>query len=170
MAAAYREMGIPAVVSAFVAEVGDALATADLVVCRGGASTLAEVASLGRPAAIVPYPHHADRQQWRNAGPLLARKAAVALAEEALSPDEFDREVVGLLLDADRRRAMEEAARAEASRPGGERDPATALARDLVRFIGDRVGARRAGPGRTSARPGAAVRDAPVEAAPACPR
>lgn len=44
-----------------------ALVAATVVLCRGGASTLAEVAALARPAIVVPYPHHADRHQEKNA-------------------------------------------------------------------------------------------------------
>ncbi len=44
-----------------------ALAAATVVLCRGGASTLAEVAALSRPAIVVPYPHHPDRHQEKNA-------------------------------------------------------------------------------------------------------
>jgi UDP-N-acetylglucosamine--N-acetylmuramyl-(pentapeptide) pyrophosphoryl-undecaprenol N-acetylglucosamine transferase len=51
----------------FVAPVHRALAAATAVLCRGGASTLAEIAAVGRPAVVVPYPHHADRHQQRNA-------------------------------------------------------------------------------------------------------
>ena len=43
------------------------LAAATLVLCRGGASTLAEVAARATPALVVPYPHHGDRHQERNA-------------------------------------------------------------------------------------------------------
>jgi len=51
----------------FVAPVHRALCAATAVLCRGGASTLAEVAAVGRPAVVVPYPHHADRHQEKNA-------------------------------------------------------------------------------------------------------
>jgi UDP-N-acetylglucosamine--N-acetylmuramyl-(pentapeptide) pyrophosphoryl-undecaprenol N-acetylglucosamine transferase len=154
VAAAYRDAGIAACVRPFVSQAGDALATADLVVCRGGASTLAEVAAVGRPAVVVPYPHHADRQQWRNAAPLEAAGAVSVWEESALSPEAFDREVVGLSLDPERLRAMSEAARA--ARGGGAgTDGASHLAEDLVRFIGDRVGGRRkTEPGRGTPRPG----------------
>lgn len=51
----------------YIDDVAGALRAATLVVCRGGASTLAEVAALGTPAIVVPYPHHADHHQERNA-------------------------------------------------------------------------------------------------------
>jgi UDP-N-acetylglucosamine--N-acetylmuramyl-(pentapeptide) pyrophosphoryl-undecaprenol N-acetylglucosamine transferase len=51
----------------YLDDVPGALRAADLVLCRGGASTLAEVGALGAPAWVVPYPHHADRHQERNA-------------------------------------------------------------------------------------------------------
>jgi UDP-N-acetylglucosamine--N-acetylmuramyl-(pentapeptide) pyrophosphoryl-undecaprenol N-acetylglucosamine transferase len=51
----------------FVADVPRALTAASIVLCRGGASTLAEVAALRRSAWVVPYPHHPDRHQERNA-------------------------------------------------------------------------------------------------------
>lgn len=59
-----------------------ALAAADLAVCRGGASTVAELAVTDTPAVIVPYPHHRDRQQFLNAQPLVAAGGAV-ICEEA---------------------------------------------------------------------------------------
>ena len=51
----------------FVAQVDRALRAATFVLCRGGASTLAEVGAVRAPAWVVPYPHHADRHQERNA-------------------------------------------------------------------------------------------------------
>jgi len=51
----------------FLDEVSLALVAADGVLCRGGASTLAEIGAIGTPAWVVPYPHHADRHQVRNA-------------------------------------------------------------------------------------------------------
>lgn len=55
------------VVREYLGDVPDLLRVADLVLCRGGASTLAEVAAARVPAVVVPYPHHADRHQERNA-------------------------------------------------------------------------------------------------------
>lgn len=54
----------------YVHDVPTALEAASLVLCRGGASTLAEIAATRAPAVVVPYPHHSDRHQERNAGQL----------------------------------------------------------------------------------------------------
>jgi UDP-N-acetylglucosamine--N-acetylmuramyl-(pentapeptide) pyrophosphoryl-undecaprenol N-acetylglucosamine transferase len=129
----YRRIGVRASVRPFVSDIGEALRTADLVLCRGGASTLAEVAALSRPAVVVPYPHHADRQQWKNAEPLVAKGAAALVEEAALTPDAFRTEVLGRLFDPARLDAM---ARAGAGQEIGERiDGATTIAVDLVRVF-----------------------------------
>lgn len=60
------------------------LAAADLVVCRGGGTTVAELGAVGRPAVIVPYPHHRDQQQLRNAEVLQAAGAARIVEEPNL--------------------------------------------------------------------------------------
>ena len=56
----------------FLDDVRLALVAADGVLCRGGASTLAEIGAMGTPAWVVPYPHHTDRHQVRNARQLSA--------------------------------------------------------------------------------------------------
>ena len=64
----------------FIDDVRAALVAADFVLCRGGASTLAEVGAVGTPAWVVPYPHHADRHQERNARQL---DGGVRIVDEA---------------------------------------------------------------------------------------
>ena len=81
-------------------EMGQALAAADLAVCRAGASTLGELPYFGLPAVLVPYPH-AWRYQRVNAGWLAERGAAVVLEDERL--DELLLPTVrGLLADPER--------------------------------------------------------------------
>jgi UDP-N-acetylglucosamine--N-acetylmuramyl-(pentapeptide) pyrophosphoryl-undecaprenol N-acetylglucosamine transferase len=63
-----------------------ALAAADLIVSRAGASTLAELTLLGRPSILLPYPYHRDRHQHANAQVLVAQGAA-ALLEDQLRPE-----------------------------------------------------------------------------------
>ena len=85
----FSALGLRHFVAPFIPDVGTALRTADLVLCRGGAGTLAEVEALARPAVIVPYPHHADRQQWKNAERLLASGLATLVEEASLDAETF---------------------------------------------------------------------------------
>jgi UDP-N-acetylglucosamine--N-acetylmuramyl-(pentapeptide) pyrophosphoryl-undecaprenol N-acetylglucosamine transferase len=73
---AYSAAGAAAKVRAFTHEMALALAAADLVVSRAGASTLAELTALGKPAILMPYPFHRDRHQHLNAAELVAAGAA----------------------------------------------------------------------------------------------
>jgi UDP-N-acetylglucosamine--N-acetylmuramyl-(pentapeptide) pyrophosphoryl-undecaprenol N-acetylglucosamine transferase len=65
--AAYQALGIEAELSPFFADIADRLASADFVVARAGASTVAELAIAGRPALLVPFPHAIDNHQLFNA-------------------------------------------------------------------------------------------------------
>lgn len=88
------------------------LGAADLVICRGGGTTVAELMAVGRAAIIVPYPHHKDRQQQRN-GAVLERAGAALLVEEHALDAESLRAVLQALLrdDPGRLRTMEACAR-----------------------------------------------------------
>lgn len=86
-------------------------AAADLVVCRGGGTTVAELCAVGRPAVIVPYPHHKDRQQLRNAEVLAKAGAAWIVEESQLTVDGLAELLHSLFADAARLRRMGEAAR-----------------------------------------------------------
>lgn len=63
----YRGMGVEAEVAPFFTDMGERLAAAHLVICRAGASTVAELAAIGRPAILVPYPYALDHDQAENA-------------------------------------------------------------------------------------------------------
>ena len=99
----------------FLHEMGWALAAADLVVSRAGASTLGEYPLFGLPAVLVPYPY-AWRYQKVNADYLAARGAAIRLDDETLAI-RLTSEVLGLLDDPARLNQMRLAAKA-AARPG----------------------------------------------------
>ncbi len=86
--AAYAAAGVDpkrVQVSAFLNAV-DAIAEADLVLCRSGASTVAELCAAGRPAVFVPFPQAADDHQTRNAEALVRLGAATILPQAALTP------------------------------------------------------------------------------------
>ncbi|MCA8977559.1 MAG: UDP-N-acetylglucosamine--N-acetylmuramyl-(pentapeptide) pyrophosphoryl-undecaprenol N-acetylglucosamine transferase, partial [Planctomycetes bacterium] len=82
---------IDARVEAGSGDMAGCYAAADLVVCRGGGTTVAELAAAGRPALIVPYPYHGDQQQLRNAEVLVAVDAAVVIEERELGQHGPDR-------------------------------------------------------------------------------
>jgi UDP-N-acetylglucosamine--N-acetylmuramyl-(pentapeptide) pyrophosphoryl-undecaprenol N-acetylglucosamine transferase len=109
---------------------------ADLVICRGGGTTVAELCAVGRAAIVVPYPHHRDRQQLRNAEVLARAGAALIVEEVALSVETMAELVSCLLVDPARLVAMGEAARA--LRSG---DAAAAILRDMGLADGSRAAA-----------------------------
>ncbi len=88
----------------------DALAAADVAVCRSGSSTCFELAAAGLPAVLVPSPHVTADQQTANARQLVDAGAAVLVADGELDGDRLVKEVDALLVDDDRRRAMTAAA------------------------------------------------------------
>jgi UDP-N-acetylglucosamine--N-acetylmuramyl-(pentapeptide) pyrophosphoryl-undecaprenol N-acetylglucosamine transferase len=61
---AYRDLGFKAMAAPFISQMAEAYALADVVVCRAGATTLAELTALGKPAILVPYPHAAGHQEF----------------------------------------------------------------------------------------------------------
>jgi UDP-N-acetylglucosamine--N-acetylmuramyl-(pentapeptide) pyrophosphoryl-undecaprenol N-acetylglucosamine transferase len=129
--ARYRELGVDAEVVSFVDDMAKAYASASLVVARAGATTLAEVCAIGRPAILVPYPFAADDHQARNAEALERAGAAVAIRQEALSAERLAREAGRLLDDPAARQAM-----AEAARRHGRPDAAAAIVDDLFGWLG----------------------------------
>ena len=81
-------------------------AAADLVICRGGGTTVAELCVVGRPAVVVPYPHHRDQQQLRNAEVLVRAGAALIVEERELAVESLTRLLDALLVDPARLSAM----------------------------------------------------------------
>jgi len=106
----YRRAGVQAEVLPFIEDMAVQYARADLVLCRAGATTVAELAAAGVAAVLVPYPHAVDDHQARNARYLSAQGAAVLIPQEEFTPEKFAR----LLGELDRSRlvAMAGAARA----------------------------------------------------------
>jgi len=76
---AYRELNIQAVVIDFTPAMSDVWAVSDLVICRSGASTCAELTACGKASILMPYPFHKDMHQRANAKVLADAGAAVLL-------------------------------------------------------------------------------------------
>ena len=85
-------------------------AEADLVICRAGAMTVAELAAGGMASVLVPFPHAVDDHQTANARFLADRGAAVLLRQEKLSPEAL----AGLLRSLDRQKLLAMASKARA--------------------------------------------------------
>lgn len=83
----YEKLGVEAQCETFFKDMPELLAQAHLVIARSGASTVAELATAGRPAIFVPYPYHADQQQMRNAEAVAAMGGAWVMPEEGFTPE-----------------------------------------------------------------------------------
>jgi len=103
---AYLDAGIAAEVEPFVENMAEAYGWADLVVCRAGALTIAELAACGVPSILVPYPHAVDDHQTRNAGFLSLAGAAVLLPQGELTPGRLSELLSSLLNDPEKRLSM----------------------------------------------------------------
>ncbi|MGE5206798.1 MAG: undecaprenyldiphospho-muramoylpentapeptide beta-N-acetylglucosaminyltransferase [Chlamydiota bacterium] len=108
---AYLRSGISAEVYPFIDDMPRVFARADLLVCRSGASTVAEVTAAGRPAVFVPFPKAADDHQLRNAEALASAGAAKLIVEAELSSERLVRTVQTLFNDRARLAHMAQAAR-----------------------------------------------------------
>jgi len=129
---AYRRMERPASVHAFVDDMGAAYAAADLIVCRGGASSVAECLALGKAAVFVPYPWHRDEHQVQNARAAADAGAAELVHEVELDAPRVRATIEQLLLMRGARAAM-----AERASSMGRPQAAQQMAAHLVETLGD---------------------------------
>ena len=112
----------------FIEDMPGAFARADLVVCRSGASTVAEIAAAGKPAVFVPFPRAADDHQRVNAEVLAKHGAAVVVEELKLEGVWLAETIAALLQDSRRLQQMSHAGR-ELAHPNAARDIAVMAAR-----------------------------------------
>ncbi|GED22196.1 undecaprenyldiphospho-muramoylpentapeptide beta-N-acetylglucosaminyltransferase [Halomonas halmophila] len=108
--ASYVEQGVEARVSAFIDDMAAAYDWADLVVCRAGALTVAELAAAAKPALFVPFPHAVDDHQTANATALVEEGAASLMPQDEMSAAVLC-ERLATLLDPDSLAAMASRAR-----------------------------------------------------------
>jgi UDP-N-acetylglucosamine--N-acetylmuramyl-(pentapeptide) pyrophosphoryl-undecaprenol N-acetylglucosamine transferase len=107
----YASAGVAASVEPFIADMAAAYAWADVVVCRAGALTLAEVCAAGVGSVLVPFPQAVDDHQTKNAEYLVDHGAALLLAQDEQLAERLRVILAELAEDSVRRLAMAEAAR-----------------------------------------------------------
>ncbi len=100
----------PTRVTGFIDDMASACAAASLIVSRAGASSTAEIAALGKPSILVPYPHATDNHQEANARAFEGAGAAVVVLDAECDADRLSREIRGLLSSRDRLSKMGAAA------------------------------------------------------------
>lgn len=110
--AEYLRAGVPAEVYPFIENMPEAFSRADLLLCRSGASTVAEVTAAGKPAIFIPFPRAADDHQLRNAEALARAGAALLIPEKELTSARLVKTVAELLRDRPRLAQMGKAAKA----------------------------------------------------------
>ncbi len=127
--AAYAQLGIRAELAPFFKNLPERMANAHLVIARSGASSVAELAVLGRPAILVPLPHALDNDQLHNAKRLADAGGAWCLEQKDLSPERLGGELAQLMQTPARLAAAASAAKAQ-----GRPDAVANLADLVVRL------------------------------------
>lgn len=124
--AVYQRLNVPAEIATFLSDLPKQMAASQLVIARSGASTVAELAVLGRPSILVPLPHALDNDQLANATALAASGGALLIRQADFTAERLARELIHLTADPDALIIM-----ADAARRTGKADAAERLA-DLV--------------------------------------
>ena len=117
----YARAKVAAEVAPFFSDLPARIAAGHLVVARSGASTVAELAAIGRPAILVPLPHALDQDQSANAGVLERAGGALRLPQDDFTPDRLAAEISALASAPQKLVAMAAAARSEGSADAAER-------------------------------------------------
>jgi UDP-N-acetylglucosamine--N-acetylmuramyl-(pentapeptide) pyrophosphoryl-undecaprenol N-acetylglucosamine transferase len=97
--AAYAEMGLKAELKSFFDDVPERLKAAHLLICRAGASTIAELTAAGRPAVLVPYPYATDDHQTANAGSIDTEGGGWLVPQPEFKPETLSARLAALLDD-----------------------------------------------------------------------
>jgi UDP-N-acetylglucosamine--N-acetylmuramyl-(pentapeptide) pyrophosphoryl-undecaprenol N-acetylglucosamine transferase len=118
---AYQRAGLAARVEAFIYEIDREMKAADLVICRAGATTLAELAASATPAILVPLPNSTDDHQRKNAEVVAQAGAAMAMEERGLTGESLAAAITALVTNHARRREMAAAAKRLARPDAAER-------------------------------------------------
>jgi UDP-N-acetylglucosamine--N-acetylmuramyl-(pentapeptide) pyrophosphoryl-undecaprenol N-acetylglucosamine transferase len=125
---AYRNAGIKSDVREFIDDMGSMYNWADLVVCRSGASSLAELTAMGKPAIVIPYPYAIGDHQMKNARVLESKGAVKIVKDTDLKNGALMKEIRMVLEHPDQLSKM-----AENSRAAGRPDAARTIALEILK-------------------------------------
>jgi len=117
----YKRLGVAAECAPFFSDLPRRLAAAHLVISRSGASTVAELSAIGRPAILVPLPHALDQDQFHNAGALEAVGGAIRIEQRDFTPERIAAEIAGLADDPGRLVTMAQSAKSAGTLDAAER-------------------------------------------------
>jgi UDP-N-acetylglucosamine--N-acetylmuramyl-(pentapeptide) pyrophosphoryl-undecaprenol N-acetylglucosamine transferase len=118
---AYERFGVAAEVEPFFRDLPARIAASHLVISRSGASTVAELAAIGRPAILVPLPHALDHDQRANAGMLGQAGGAIVMEQTHFTPDRVAAEIARLAAAPEMLAKMAAAARGQGILDGADR-------------------------------------------------
>lgn len=105
----------------YIDDMGGAIAAADVVVARAGATSIAEITAIGRASVLVPYPYATDDHQTLNARAVAAGGGAIVVPDAEVETDAFSSAVLGLVRDSRKRERMASAAAALGRPDAGRR-------------------------------------------------
>ena len=119
--ATYARLGLAVETAPFFPDLPARMAAAHLIVSRSGASTVAELSAIGRPALLVPLPHALDQDQFANAGVLEAAGGAIRIEQRNFTPERLAAEIAALAGDPGRLARMAAAAKSAGTLDASER-------------------------------------------------
>jgi UDP-N-acetylglucosamine--N-acetylmuramyl-(pentapeptide) pyrophosphoryl-undecaprenol N-acetylglucosamine transferase len=129
---AYKKLGFNCMVEPFIYNMSQAYFAADIVICRAGATTLAEITATGKAAVLIPYPFAASNHQEFNARKLEDMGAAIVIPERQLTGENLAKAIRELYENGDRRAQIQKSSKAIGRTDAAERivDIAMSLARN----------------------------------------
>jgi UDP-N-acetylglucosamine--N-acetylmuramyl-(pentapeptide) pyrophosphoryl-undecaprenol N-acetylglucosamine transferase len=133
---AYRELGFRGMVTPFIYQMGEAYAVSDIVISRAGATTLAELTALGKPAILIPFPYATGHHQELNARKLLDMGAAMMIHDSELSGESLSHAIRELYENGTIRTEMQKHSRVLGRPEASEKvvDIAMSLVKDKSRI------------------------------------
>lgn len=134
MRRAYDRSPVKAHVQSFFNDMASRYAEADLIVCRAGATTVAEITAVGRAAVFIPFPEAADDHQTKNAEALVAAGAAMMISQVQLEGKLLAMTIEALVADQQRLANM-----ADNARSLGRPEAAVTIVNDLYKLTGDKA-------------------------------